>query len=115
MTPEKEFENCVKDFLRIEKCWFLKTWSNGIQKKGTPDLLVCCNGYFVAVEVKAESGTPTKLQIAKLRQIRKANGFSFVLYPSGFDAFKKFIRDLRNDEYDHDISLIMKGVKNEQK
>lgn len=114
MTPEKEFENEVKDFLRREKCWLLKTFSNGIQRKGVPDLLVCCNGYFVGVELKAPKGKASDLQMWNIRQIRKANGFSFVLYPSGFDAFKKFIRDLRNDEYTHDISLIMKGEnKNE--
>ena len=35
---EKQFENKVKKFLKEQGCWVLKTWSNGVQRKGVPDL-----------------------------------------------------------------------------
>ena len=52
---EKQFEKKVKAFLDEQGVWWLKTWSNGIQREGVPDLLVCCNGYFIGVELKNEA------------------------------------------------------------
>lgn len=96
MASEKEFEKKVKAFLREQGCWVLKTWSNGVQRKGVPDLLVCCNGYFLGVELKAENGHPSELQLWNIDQIIKAGGFAFTLYPNQFDDFKEFIFGLNN-------------------
>lgn len=97
MAAEKEFEKKVKQFLKDKGCWVLKTWSNGIQRKGVPDLLVCCNGYFLGIELKAENGKPSELQKWNIEQIKQANGFAFVLYPDEFDAFRYLIDDLLYD------------------
>lgn len=96
---EKQFENQVKAFLKEQGCYSLKTWSNGVQRQGVPDLLVCCNGYFVGVELKNETGKPSELQLWNIEKIREAGGFAFVLYPSGFNKFKKFIRDLKQEKF----------------
>lgn len=88
---EKQFEQQVKAFLREQKCWTLKTWSNGIQREGVPDLLVCCNGYFLGIELKTETGKATELQKWNIRKIRDAGGFACVLRPSQFEAFKEMI------------------------
>lgn len=92
---EKDFENKVKAFLKDRGCWVLKTWSNGVQRQGVPDLLVCCNGFFVGVELKAEKGIPTKLQVWNIEEIRKAKGIAIVLYPDQFDQFKDMICELQ--------------------
>lgn len=105
---EKQFENQVKDFLKKEGCWFLKTWSNGVQRQGVPDLLICCNGYFVGVELKNETGTPSDLQIWNIEKIRKSLGFAFILYPSGFDKFKCFIHDLKHNKFTREMEVDMK-------
>lgn len=97
---EKAFENKVKEFLKSENCWVLKTWSNGVQRAGVPDLLVCCNGYFLGVELKAEKGKPSDLQLWNIEKIREAGGIAFVLYPSGFEMFKNIIKQLKQ-EYDN--------------
>ncbi len=94
MGKEKDFEKQVKKYLMEQGCWYFKTWSNGIQAEGIPDLIVCCNGYFLGVEVKAETGEPSKLQLNKIRQIRKAYGIAIVLYPHQFDEFKELIHQL---------------------
>lgn len=96
---EKTFENQVKAFLKDEGCWVLKTWSNGIQRQGVPDLLVCCNGYFLGIELKNEVGHPSDLQMWNVREIRKAGGFAIVLYPSAFERLKAFVKDLKQDLY----------------
>lgn len=92
---EKAFENKVKDFLNENGCWVLKTWSNGVQRSGVPDLLICCNGYFLGVELKAETGKPSKLQLWNIDKIREANGIAMVLYPCQFDEFKQLIAQLK--------------------
>ena len=94
---EKTFEKQVKAFLDKQGVWWLKTWSNGIQREGVPDLLVCCNGYFIGVELKNETGHPSALQLWNIDQIRKAGGIAIVLYPDQFGWFKVMIQDLKND------------------
>ena len=90
---EKDFEREVKAYLKKQGCWVLKTWSNGIQRSGVPDLLVCCNGYFLGIELKAETGKPTELQKWNLEQIRNAGGIGIVLYPHQFEEFKDFVEE----------------------
>lgn len=89
---EKDFEKKVKAFLKENGCWVLKTWSNGVQREGIPDLLVCCNGVFLGVELKAANGHPSQLQLWNISQIRSSKGIAIVLYPDEFDAFKNLIR-----------------------
>lgn len=97
MASEKEFEKKVKAFLHEQECWVLKTWSNGVQRKGVPDLLVCCNGFFLGVELKAENGEAKDLQLWNIDQIRKAGGIAIVLYPNQFDLFKDMVAEIKDD------------------
>lgn len=92
---EKSFENQVKKFLKEQGCWVLKTWSNGIQREGIPDLLVCWKGYFLGIELKAENGRVSELQQWNIDQIVQAGGIGMVLYPEDFEAFKEFIKGRR--------------------
>lgn len=109
---EKSFENKVKAFLKNEGCWYVKYWSgtarNGKQftKAGIPDLLVCCNGFFLGVELKAEKGKPSDLQLWNIDKIREANGIAMVLYPDDFETFKWVIRKLNTVKGD-DVQNIL--------
>ena len=94
---EKDFENMVKAFLKEKGCWFLKTWSTGIQREGVPDILACCNGYFLGIELKAQNGKPSELQLWNIEKIRKAGGIGIVLYPDQFEQFQLLIHQLRYD------------------
>ena len=98
MAEEKTFENKIKKFLKKKGCWVLKTWSNGVQRSGIPDLLVCCNGVFLGIEVKAENGKPTELQLWNIEEIKKSGGLAMVLYPKDFEKFKKLIIFLNNEQ-----------------
>ena len=96
---EKNFENRVKAFLKSEGCWFVKYWGGGIHTKaGTPDLIICCNGYFIAVELKGDTGKPTKLQLRQIEQIKNSGGIAFVLHPEWFEGFKNIIRTIKEKE-----------------
>lgn len=92
---EKAFENKVKKFLKEQGCWVLKTWSNGVQRKGVPDLLVCCNGFFLGIELKNETGKPSDLQLWNIEEIKKSGGIAMVLYPNQFPKFKRMIGCLK--------------------
>lgn len=98
MGAEKNFENKVKKFLKDEGCYCVKYWGGGLfTTSGIPDLLICCNGHFLGVEIKAENGKPSQLQLMNITKIKQAGGIALVLYPKDFDYFKKLIKDLKND------------------
>lgn len=95
MAAEKNFENRVKKFLKEQGCWFIKYWGGGqFTKSGIPDLLICCNGHFLAVELKAPKGKPSELQKYTIGKIKEAGGIAIVLYPDGFAEFKQLIAEL---------------------
>ena len=94
MAQEKAFENKVKAFLNSIGAYYIKTHGDRFSKVGTPDILACVNGYFVAVEVKAENGKPSELQLYHLEQIENAGGLAFLLYPKDFENFKNFLENL---------------------
>lgn len=109
MAAEKNFENRIKAFLKGEGAWFIKYWAGSqFTKSGVPDILACVHGYFVAIEVKGPNGIPSELQLHTIKKIREAGGFAFVLYPSGFEEFKQFIRDLKAECWTVDMEVIMK-------
>ena len=91
MAAEKNLEDRVKSFLKEQGNWFIKYWGGAAYTKaGIPDLLVCSFGQFMGIELKAEKGEPTMLQLQTLKKIREAGGWSILLYPGDFQAFKKW-------------------------
>lgn len=99
MAAEKQFENKVKKFLKDNQCWLLKYWGGAAYtKSGIPDILVCCKGRFMGVELKAPNGKPSDLQIYNLRQIDKAGGLAILLYPKDYDLFKRLVESPNDQE-----------------
>lgn len=95
---EKIFENKIKKFLKESDCYFLKYWGGGVfTRAGVPDILACCNGYFLGIEVKATQGKPSRLQLHHIEEINAAGGFAMVLYPDQFELFKNLILQLKAD------------------
>lgn len=94
MASEKTFENKIKLYLKSIGAYFIKTHGDRFSKIGTPDILACVNGHFVAVEVKAEKGKPSELQLYHIEQIKKSGGYGVILYPKDFDKFKKDMDEL---------------------
>lgn len=101
MAEEKNFENKIKKFLKNQNGWYIKYWAgSAYTKSGIPDLLCAVHGRFLAVEVKATKGKPSELQLYNLREIEKSGGFAFLLYPSGWDDFKKFVEEMELKDFD---------------
>ena len=67
-------------------------------KSGVPDLLVCANGRFIGIEIKAEHGKLAPLQRSHLDKILTSGGAVAVIRPSELDGFKKFIEEVLRDD-----------------
>ena len=95
MAKEKQFEEKVKAFLKDKQgCYVIKYWGGGpYTKAGIPDLIICCSGQFMGIELKAKDGEPTILQLKHLEQIQKAGGWGILLYPKDFEQFKIWLED----------------------
>lgn len=92
MAEEKRFEWKVRDYLESIGAWVVKYHGNAMSANGTPDLLVCYCGVFMAIEVKATKGKPTELQKYKIKKINEACGVGLVLWPDGFEDFKRLCK-----------------------
>lgn len=111
MAQEKLFETKIKHFLIYEGAWYIKYWAGSqFTKSGVPDILACVGGYFVGIEVKAQNGEPSKLQLYTIEKIREAGGFAFVVYPSGFEELKAILRDLKRGYFSdiNEMKVILK-------
>ena len=98
MAQEKQFENRIKRYLTEKGIWHVKYFANGFTKSGIPDILACCNGHFLGVELKGPKGRPSELQKWNIQKIKEAGGIAMVLYPKDFDDFKELIYDLKGGE-----------------
>lgn len=78
-------------------------WESIQQKaiQGTPDILGCVNGYFVAIELKATSDSKvTPLQEHKLLCITKAGGYAGVACPENCDDMLRELYKLSTEKKD---------------
>lgn len=84
--PETKFRERIRPLLAA----LPNSWWESIQQKtinGTPDIIGCVNGQFVAIELKSERGKVSKLQAYKLDCIRKAKGIAISVKPSEWEVF----------------------------
>lgn len=126
MAAEKNFENRLRTWLHgmgiysagmpndkqtePPMGWYLKIWGGGFQKSGIPDLLMCVNGIFLAVELKSSVGKPTELQEKNIKMVNNGGGIGLVLYPEGFEQFKNIIKGVM--ECPNLITLKVKPLAN---
>lgn len=108
MAAEKDFENKIKKYIKSVGGKPIKYMGTAYTEAGIPDIIACINGYFVSIEVKAQNGTPSELQLVKIRDIRDAGGFAYVVYPSGWVKLKKIIDGLLIEEFRRDEEVILK-------
>lgn len=108
MALEKLYENKIKKYIKSVGGYFVKYHGNAYSTNGTPDILACINGYFLAIEVKAPEGKPSELQLVKIADIRKAGGFGYVAYPSGWFKLKDIIDGLLIDKFNREEDTILK-------
>lgn len=98
MAEEKLFENKIKRWLKEHNCYHIKYWGGGsFTKSGVPDILASVNGKFVGIEVKAQTGRPSELQLYHLREIRSSCGYAWIVYPSGWNKLQECLEAILHD------------------
>ena len=82
--PETRFKEVVlRELRQLPRTWVVKIQQVSIN--GTPDILACVNGVFVALELKrAKDAYLSELQRYELMRIKAANGVGFVTYPANW-------------------------------
>lgn len=77
---ESEIVRQIKEYLKTVKgCFFWKEHGGQFGVAGLPDIILCLNGRFIALEVKTEKGKVSVLQEITLKKIRNAGGIAEVV------------------------------------
>ncbi len=110
MAAEKQFENQIKKFMISigvypaghpkhkkevpQTGWYFKHWAGPFSVVGIPDIIGCVKGRFIGIEVKAEDGHPSPLQIRTVDLINAVGGFAIIVYPKDFEELKIKLTEL---------------------
>lgn len=85
MKPETKFSaKVIKRLKWVDKCFVVRTQAGSIV--GIPDLLICCNGYFFAWELKVGGNHATVIQAHTINLIRLAKGKASVVTPETLET-----------------------------
>ncbi len=84
MKPETTFKiRLFTYFNKIPGLWYVKTQQVSI--RGTPDILMCYKGRFIAMELKrSKDAVITAVQEYNLQKINDCGGLGLVVYPDNF-------------------------------
>ena len=123
MAGEKRFEDKIRAYMEKRGAWVLKTWSNGVQRKGVPDLLISHRGHPIALEVKDVGGrfTDGELQPWNLRKLKESGAIAAVIIPKeGKERFRRYIERNYPDYLDttiydfEDFKQIIENIEREE-
>jgi hypothetical protein len=79
---ERELKRDVLNWLNLQGAWvFTQPMNKRTRgKRGVPDIIGCCRGRFVAIELKMAGGRLEPAQTAECERIREAGGIVIVAY-----------------------------------
>ena len=92
---ERDIHNSILKYLRGRNAYAVKTAPP--MDNGTPDIICCMGGLFLAIEVKQPGKSPSKIQEHRIRQIKSAGGVAMVATSVDdlMDQLEKVARDLK--------------------
>lgn len=89
---EAAFSVKVQKWLRAHGCWVVKYHASAYTPKGVPDLIVCCAGQFIGLELKAGTSL-SDWQCWQGDRIKEAGGLWYKLEPADFpDKLVKILK-----------------------
>jgi hypothetical protein len=96
--PETKFRaRFVTELKKLEKFYHFSIQQTSL--RGTPDILACVNGSFVAMELKATFKSPiSRLQSYHLKKIQDAEGIALVVSPDNMDDTLDMLRLLAKEK-----------------
>jgi len=94
---------------------FLKTLNRSayfpIQQKtirGDADFIICCQGFFVWLELKTDVGKPDPLQVYKASCVVQTGGIALIASPKNWAQVKNFLTLLDRGIYDKNVLRAIK-------
>lgn len=93
MAEESELQaECLKYLKTIETCYANNLHGSAWCGKGTPDIIACIGGRYVAFELKVGKNDLQSDQRIRKKRILRAGGLHFT--PRTFEEFKEIVDDL---------------------
>lgn len=83
MQPEYRIVQNIKKLIRTRGGWCVKIHGGPYQDAGTPDLLACYKGRFIAIEVKTSRGVARPEQKVAQQGIIKSGGYALITHLIG--------------------------------
>lgn len=87
---EKKIQSEIIEYLNSKNIYNVKVITSNAA--GTPDIIICKDSKFVALEVKKIGNYQSLRQEAQFDRIRKSNGKAFVVY--SVEDVKKILESL---------------------
>lgn len=78
-TEEGKLEEAVSKYMSKKKIWQLARYQAQSNQNGLPDRLYLYKGYLLGLELKTDKGTPTRLQLKKLKAINDNGGIGVII------------------------------------
>lgn len=92
--PETVFWRRIKPLLEALPNTFVERVQQ-VSIRGTPDVFLCVNGWFVVLELKRdEDEEPDKLQQFKLNCVTNARGVAIVCCPENWESVFSYLKEL---------------------
>ena len=73
---EKTIENKIKDYLFSKRIYHFKVHGSEFMQKGIPDIVACCNGKFIGIELKRTNALNEQSEYQKIHEknIKESGG-----------------------------------------
>jgi Holliday junction resolvase len=75
---ESSIQEDIIEYLKSIGAYVVKVHVSSYQSQGTPDILCCYKGLFLAFELKVPGETASELQEYRIEQIQRAKGHAYV-------------------------------------
>lgn len=109
---EKNLENKLKKYLKSRNIFFIKTFGNGIQKKGLPDIIFTYKNCFFAIELKLSKNKVSLVQKGQILNIIKSKtDYVFIIDEENID---RFIALLEEENYEKIIWFSKESLRKYQ-
>ena len=89
---ESRFQTKVINYLESRGACVYPQHISSFSNAGTPDVIACYKGRFIAVETKVKGGKPSPLQVYEIKKIIKAQGYAIVAY--SLDEIKEVLDEI---------------------
>jgi hypothetical protein len=90
-TPESLVKKKIHAILKAYGAYAVNYIGGISANNGTPDILACMNGRFIAIEAKAGKNKPTDLQTLNLKRIDEAGGLALVINEENLHLLKDIL------------------------